>query len=68
MEGEGVSQADKEILIENVVQDIPTYVIPYFLLHANVIRSLYSMVHQFFWRILKVVKIMLESLKGFVQT
>lgn len=45
-----LSQGGKEVLINNVVQAIPTYVMSCFLLLSNIINSLNSMVRQFFRR------------------
>lgn len=44
-----LSQAGRVVLSKNVVQAIPPYSMSCFLLPVNVIRSLYSMVLQFFW-------------------
>lgn len=51
-----LSQAGRVILIKNIVQAIPTYAISCFLFPVSIIRSLNSIVLQFFWVGLRVTK------------
>lgn len=51
-----LSQVGKEILIKNVIQAITTYIMSCFLLPISIIRSLNSIVLQFFLVVLRVIK------------